>query len=162
MRNSGEKSTNALSARRVEVIRRRANAERRRHGASTVGLSLADLCAICEARSVQLSRYPLPHPLPLGFAALYLGAPSIVLATHLRGAAARWVLAHEIGHVLLGHLTDPRRIRGPAVGLPGFHLGMSSRGDQLELEADLFASTLLRISQPPATIRNTRAELKVH
>ena len=70
---------------------------------------------------------------------LLLAEPEMALAASLTAEIDQFLLAHELGHVLLGHFTDQRRALGALVG------PSTTADNTLELEhaADLVALTLV-------------------
>lgn len=106
-------------------------------GASWVGLrELLDYCWSAGIPVLHLDHFPTNARRPDGFAARVHGRPVIVLCLKKKHMAWQlFILAHELGHIALGHITDDGALLDDRVD--------EASQDAEEKEANAFALELL-------------------
>ncbi|MEO2088486.1 MAG: ImmA/IrrE family metallo-endopeptidase [Gemmataceae bacterium] len=119
-------------------------------GARWVGLSeLLDYCWSVGVPVLHLDHFPKNARRPDGFAARVGGRPVVVLCVRKRQPAwLLFILAHELGHIVRGHITEDGAILDDRVA--------EDSQDAEELEANTFAAELLTGTPP----RRFRAEAR--
>ncbi len=93
-----------------------------------------DVVALCHNMGIRVVKTPLLHPdAGDGFSCFINGVPCVCLQRGTAPARQRFTVAHELGHILLGH-----------VGQDGLvNLEPSSEDTAIEQAANIFASRLL-------------------
>ena len=93
-----------------------------------------DVFGICKRLGIRVAEYDEPRPdVGDGFSFMLNGIPCIFLEKTENRARQRFTLAHELGHILLGHTEDQKLVnREP-----------SPNDDPIEQAANVFASRLL-------------------
>lgn len=93
-----------------------------------------DVVALCRSMGIRIVKTSLLHPdAGDGFSCYISGRPCICLQRETKPARQRFTVAHELGHILLGH-----------VGQKGLVNREPSPGDNaIEQAANVFASRLL-------------------
>lgn len=98
--------------------------------------NLADYCWDCGVAVLHVSRFPRGARKPDALAGVFNERPAIVIMKrHKYAAWLLFLLAHEIGHIALGHLTDNKVLVDDRVA--------PDDSDALEAQANTFAVELL-------------------
>lgn len=136
-----------LTAPRMNAAADAAARFRRRHRLGRRSVTYRAIAQACRAEGLILRRLgALPAP---GMALMFCKEQMILVDQRLRGRALLFVLAHEMGHVLLGHVSENRKQRALVSGF-----AHDVEVLVLEQEADEFARRILgwREAMPIAQI----------
>lgn len=91
-----------------------------------------NITAVCRQMGIRVQHYR-SEDLSDGYSTIFLGSPRIFVSSTCSPERRRFTIAHELGHILLGH-----------VGTPGLRNREPSPTDNpIEQEANVFASRLL-------------------
>ena len=97
----------ALRAPRCRLIAMTLEHKRREHPSLVVAPSSTTLEAIASAEGIEVHYEEPPRSDCLGMSLDFLGYAIVVVVPGLPARVSRRILAHELGHIWLGHCADP-------------------------------------------------------